>query len=102
MGAFLLAAGAKGKRVALRNSRIMIHQPLGGFQGQVTDVEIHAREMRRTKERLNQLLAEHTGKDINAIESNTERDNFMTSEEALEFGLIDRVVTKRPAQLKNS
>lgn len=102
MGAFLLAAGAKGKRVALRNSRIMIHQPLGGFQGQVTDVEIHAREMRRTKERLNQLLAEHTGKDITAIESNTERDNFMSSDEALEFGLIDRVVTKRPAQLKNS
>lgn len=102
MGAFLLAAGAKGKRVALRNSRIMIHQPLGGFQGQVTDVEIHAREMKRTKERLNQLLAEHTGKDIAAIESNTERDNFMSSDEALEFGLIDRVVTKRPVQLKNS
>ncbi len=102
MGAFLLAAGAKGKRVALKHSRIMIHQPLGGFQGQVTDVEIHAREMIRLKATLNQILAEHTGQDVSVIEQSTERDYFLTAEEALKYGLIDRVVSKRPVQLKPS
>jgi ATP-dependent Clp protease, protease subunit len=102
MGAFLLAAGAKGKRVALRHSRIMIHQPMGGFQGQVTDVEIHAREMIRLKQALTEVLGEHTGQDIEQIKRDTERDNFMSAQEAKEYGLIDSVVVKRPIQLKTS
>jgi len=100
MGAFLLSAGAKGKRVALKNARIMIHQPSGGFRGQVTDVEIHAREMRRLKEALNESLAEHTGKTVEEVKDSSERDNFMTAAEAKEYGLIDNVVTSRPVELK--
>ena len=102
MGAFLLAAGAKGKRVALKHARIMIHQPLGGFQGQVTDVEIHAREMVRLKSTLNEILAINCGKDISQIANDTERDYFMSAEEAANYGLIDNVVTARPAQLKST
>lgn len=95
MGALLLAAGAPGLRYALPNSRIMIHQPSGGFRGQATDIEIHARETLRLKARLNEILAEHTGRDIDAIIAHTERDNFMSAEEAKEFGLIDRVLVSR-------
>ena len=95
MGAFLLAAGAEGKRGALPHSRIMIHQPLGGFQGQVSDVEIHANEMRRMKDKLNYLLAQHTSQDIEQISSDTDRDNFMSAEEAKEYGLVDNVVVHR-------
>lgn len=101
MGAFLLAAGAKGKRRSLPNSRIMIHQPLGGFQGQVSDVEIHAREMLRIKQVLNESLASHTGQSIDRIAKDTDRDNFMSAQEALEYGLIDSVVTNRPIKLKS-
>ena len=96
MGAFLLAAGAKGKRFALPNSRVMIHQPLGGAQGQATDIEIHAREILKTRERLNEILAEHTGQPLEKIERDTERDNFMTADEAKAYGLIDQVLDKRP------
>lgn len=95
MGAFLLAAGAEGKRAALPHARIMIHQPMGGFQGQVSDVEIHAREMLRMKQDLNQMLASHTGQDIQRIAADTDRDNFMSAEAAVEYGLIDKVVEKR-------
>ncbi len=95
MGAFLLAAGAKGKRYALPSSRIMIHQPLGGFQGQATDIEIHAREILRLKKYLNEKLAEHTGQPLEKIEADTERDYFMSAQEAVEYGLIDKVITKR-------
>lgn len=95
MGAFLLASGAKGKRLALPNSEIMIHQPLGGTRGQATDIKIHADHIIRIRSRMNQILAERTGRDISEIERDTERDNFMTSAEALEYGLIDRVVDKR-------
>lgn len=95
MGAFLLAAGQKGMRYALPNSQIMIHQPLGGFQGQATDVDIHAREMLRIKERLNTMLAENTGKSYDEVVRATERDNFLTPEQALEFGIIDRVLVSR-------
>jgi ATP-dependent Clp protease protease subunit len=102
MGAFLLSAGEKGKRVALKNARIMIHQPMGGFQGQVTDVEIHAKEMLRLKQALNESLAEHTGKSVEDIIKDTERDNFMTSTEAKDYGLIDSVVLSRPVELKQS
>ncbi|OVE80156.1 ATP-dependent Clp endopeptidase, proteolytic subunit ClpP [bacterium J17] len=97
MGAFLLAAGEKGKRVALPNARIMIHQPLGGFSGQVSDVEIHAKEMLRLKNDLNSILADHTGQSIEQIAIDTDRDNFKTAAEAQEYGLIDNVVKKRPA-----
>ncbi len=100
MGAFLLAAGAKGKRAALPNSRIMIHQPLGGFQGQVSDVEIHAQEMIRMKKSLNELLASHTGQPIERIQQDTDRDYFMSSKEAKDYGLIDNVVVNRPPRLK--
>ncbi len=100
MGAFLLAAGTQGKRVALKHARIMIHQPMGGFQGQVTDVEIHAREMGRLKTTLNEILAESTGNDVKQVKADTERDNFMTADEASKYGLIDNVVTSRPVQLK--
>lgn len=95
MGAFLLAAGEKGKRYALPNSRIMIHQPLGGYSGQATDIEIHARAIVKTKENLNRILAERTGRTYEQIVEATERDNFMTAQEALEFGLIDKVLVSR-------
>lgn len=95
MGAFLLSAGTKGKRYALPNARIMIHQPLGGFQGQATDIEIHAREILRLKKMLNEYLAKHTGQPIEKIEADTERDYFMSAEEAKEYGLIDKVIYKR-------
>ncbi|CAM3604958.1 ATP-dependent Clp endopeptidase proteolytic subunit ClpP [Pseudomonas wadenswilerensis] len=95
MGAFLLAAGAKGKRHCLPNSRVMIHQPLGGFQGQATDIEIHAKEILSIKSRLNELLAYHTGQDLETIKRDTERDNFMSAERAAEYGLIDSVYDKR-------
>ena len=97
MGAMLLAAGAAGKRYSLPNSRIMIHQPSGGFQGQATDVEIHAREILSIRSRLNEIFVRHTGQDLETIESAVERDRFMGPEEAKEFGLIDEVVTERPA-----
>ena len=95
MGSLLLAGGAKGKRFALPNARIMIHQPSGGFRGQATDIEIHAKEILDMKKRLNQIYAEHTGKKLNVIEAAMERDNFMTPQEAKKFGLIDHVVTSR-------
>jgi len=95
MGAFLLAAGAQGKRQALPNSEIMIHQPLGGAQGQSVDVEIHAKHLIRTRERLNKILSENTGQALDVIARDTDRDNFMTAEEAMAYGLIDKVVTKR-------
>ncbi|MBQ2983878.1 MAG: ATP-dependent Clp endopeptidase proteolytic subunit ClpP [Candidatus Gastranaerophilales bacterium] len=94
MGAFLLSGGEKGKRMALPNSRIMIHQPLGGAKGQATDIEIEAKEILRMKSMLNGLLAEHTGQKIEKIAKDTERDNFMTAQEALEYGLIDKIITK--------
>ena len=95
MGAFLLAAGAKGKRLALPNSEIMIHQPLGGMQGQATDIKIHADRILRIKQKLNQILAEQTGKPLEVIERDTDRDNFMSASEALAYGLIDKVIYKR-------
>lgn len=95
MGAFLLSSGAKGKRFALPNSEIMIHQPLGGAQGQATDVIIHANHIKRTRSNLNKILSENTGKPIEVIEHDTERDNFMSANEAAEYGLIDKVITKR-------
>jgi len=95
MGAFLLSSGAKGKRIALPNAEIMIHQPTGGFRGQATDIQIHAEQILRTKDRLNRILAENTGKTIDAIREASERDNFMTAEEAKEFGIIDSVIDKR-------
>ncbi len=95
MGAFLLSSGAKGKRYALPNSEIMIHQPLGGAQGQATDIIIHANHIKRTRSNLNKILSENTGKPIEVIEQDTERDNFMTAAEAQEYGLIDKVITKR-------
>lgn len=95
MGAFLLSSGAKGKRYALPNSEIMIHQPLGGAQGQATDVIIHANHIKRTRSNLNKILSENTGKPIEIIEKDTERDNFMSAAEAAEYGLIDKVITKR-------
>jgi ATP-dependent Clp protease protease subunit len=94
MGAFLLASGTEGKRYALPNSRIMIHQPLGGAQGQATDILIQAEEIKRLKDTLNAILAEKTGKKIKQIEKDTDRDNFMSSKEAVEYGLIDKVLTK--------
>jgi ATP-dependent Clp protease protease subunit len=96
MGSLLLPAGAKDKRFALPNARIMIHQPSGGAQGQASDIEIHAREILRTRERLNQIYVEHTGQKLKTIETAMERDKFMSPEEAKEFGLIDEVVNKRP------
>lgn len=98
MGAFLLAGGTKGKRLALPNAEIMIHQPLGGAQGQATEIEIAARHILQTKEKLNKILAANTGKDYDVIAADTERDNWMTAEEAKEYGLIDRVVYKRGEQ----
>ncbi len=95
MGAILLAGGTEGKRFALPNSRIMIHQPLGGFQGQASDFEIHAKEILSMKKKLNEILASHTGKEFDQIEKDTERDNFMNGEEAKEYGLIDKVISER-------
>jgi ATP-dependent Clp protease protease subunit len=95
MGAVLLAGGAEGKRLALPHSRVMIHQPLGGFQGQATDIQIHAQEILSIRSRLNDVLARHTGKNIEDIQRDTDRDNFMTADDALEYGLIDRVVENR-------
>ena len=98
MGAFLLSGGTKGKRLALPNSRIMIHQPLGGAKGQATDIEIEAKEILRMKSMLNGLLAEHTGQKLETIKKDTERDNFMTAQEALEYGLSDKIITKDEQQ----
>ncbi len=95
MGALLLAGGAAGKRFCLPHSRMMIHQPLGGFQGQASDFEIHAREILTIRERLNQILADHTGQPIDVIAKDTDRDNFMSGDEAVQYGLIDHVATKR-------
>ena len=96
MGAFLLAAGAKGKRFSLPNSKIMIHQPSGGSQGQATDIEIQAREILKTREQLNKILAERTGQPLERIERDTERDYYMTAEEARDYGVVDQVIAKRP------
>ena len=95
MGSFLLAAGAKGKRFSLPNSRIMIHQPLGGFQGQATDIEIHAREILNIRRRMNKLYSEHCGRSVQEIEQAVERDNFMSADEAMAFGLVDKVIHNR-------
>jgi len=95
MGAFLLSAGTEGKRYALPNARIMIHQPMGGFQGQATDIDIHAKEILRLREELNRMLAKHTGQSIKKIQNDTERDNFMGPEEAVKYGIIDKVLQKR-------
>ena len=98
MGALLLTAGAKGKRFALPNSRIMVHQPLGGFQGQASDIDIHAKEILSIRDRLNGIMAHHTGQDIKKIERDTDRDNFMNGEQAAEYGLIDSVMKSRPEE----
>lgn len=102
MGAVLLAGGAKGKRFALPHSRMMIHQPLGGFQGQATDIQIHAQEILSIRQRLNDVLARHTGKDIDVIQRDTDRDNFMTAEDAVAYGLIDRVVENRDKEASSN
>ena len=96
MGAFLLAAGAKGKRFSLPNSKVMIHQPLGGTQGQATEIEIHAREILKTREQLNRILAERTGQPLEKIERDTERDYYLSAAESADYGLIDKVIEKRP------
>ncbi|MEE8581939.1 MAG: ATP-dependent Clp endopeptidase proteolytic subunit ClpP [Myxococcota bacterium] len=96
MGAWLLAAGARGKRTALSNSRILIHQPMGGTQGQATDIDIQAREILNTRERMNRILAAHTGRQIEQIAKDTDRDYYMSGEEAREYGIVDRVVSQRP------
>ena len=95
MGAFLLSSGTKGKRYALPNAEIMIHQPSAGTQGQITDMSLHLKRLETIKKRLNHILAENTGKDLAVVQNDTERDNFMTAEEAMEYGLIDKVITKR-------
>jgi ATP-dependent Clp protease, protease subunit len=96
MGALLLTAGAKGKRYALPNSRVMIHQPLGGFQGQATDIDIHAREILGMKQRLNEILSHHTGQSLDTIARDTERDNFKSAEASRDYGLVDHVLERRP------
>ena len=98
MGALLLAAGAPGKRFALPNSRVMIHQPLGGYQGQATDIDIHAREILTLRSRLNEVLAKHTGQDLETIARDTERDNFKSAAEAAAYGLVDQVLERRPEE----
>lgn len=98
MGAFLLSGGTKGKRYCLPNARVMIHQPLGGFQGQATDFEIHAREILYIKEKLNRLMAEHSGKSYEQVCKDTERDNFLSAQQALEYGLVDAILTNRDAK----
>jgi ATP-dependent Clp protease protease subunit len=95
MGALLLAAGEKGKRFCLPNSRVMIHQPLGGFQGQASDIEIHAKEILFLKEKLNQILASHTGQTLKRIATDTDRDNFLSAEQSVEYGMVDQVISKR-------
>ena len=95
MGAILLTGGSKGKRFALPNSRVMIHQPLGGFQGQATDIEIHAQEILKIRTKLNEILSQHSGQEIDKVSKDTERDNFMSGEEAVKYGLIDKVIDKR-------
>lgn len=95
MGALLLAAGAKGKRHCLPNSRVMIHQPMGGFQGQASDIEIHAREILFLRQRLNEILANHSGQDIKTIEKDTDRDNFLSADEAVRYGIVDKVLASR-------
>ena len=95
MGAFLLTAGAKGKRFCLPNSRVMIHQPMGGFQGQASDIEIHAKEILYLRQKLNELMAKHTGQPIERIEKDTDRDNFFSADEAVGYGLVDRVLATR-------
>src|SRR5499426_1797709 len=100
MGALLLAAGTKGKRFCLPNSRVMIHQPMGGFQGQASDIEIHAREILNRKAKLNEILAKHTGQDLKAIERDTDRDNFLSAEQALSYGIVDKVLTSRAESVK--
>lgn len=101
MGAFLLAAGAKGKRYSLPNARILIHQPLGGFQGQATDIDIHAKEILRTRDRMNEILSKHTGQPLDRIKNDTERDYFMSAIEAKEYGVVDEVLKKKePAEAK--
>ena len=97
MGALLLAAGEKGKRYCLPNSRVMIHQPMGGFQGQASDIEIHAREILFLKQRLNEIFAEHTGQSVERIAKDTDRDNFLSGQEAVEYGLVDKVLVSREA-----
>ena len=101
MGAVLLAAGAKEKRYCLPHSRVMIHQPLGGFQGQATDIDIHAREILKIREQLNELLASHTGQSVDTIARDTERDNFMDPQQAMEYGLIDKVMENRKVDVKD-
>jgi len=102
MGAFLLAAGEKGKRYALPNSKVMIHQPWGGAQGQAADIEIHAQELLRTREKLNALLAQYTGKDVETIARDTDRDYYMTPEEAKDYGLVDDILSEPPAQNRSN
>ncbi len=102
MGAVLLAAGTKGKRYSLPNSRVMIHQPLGGFQGQASDIDIHAREILKMREKLNEILAVHTGQDVETIATDTERDNFMGPAEARDYGLIDTVLDRREVSAENA
>jgi ATP-dependent Clp protease protease subunit len=100
MGALLLAAGAKGKRFCLPNSRVMIHQPMGGFQGQASDVEIHAREILNRKAKLNEIFARHTGQDLKAVERDTDRDNFLSAEQAQSYGIVDKVLVSRAESAK--
>jgi len=100
MGALLLAAGAKGKRFCLPNSRVMIHQPMGGFQGQASDVEIHAREILNRKAKLNEIFARHTGQDLKAVERDTDRDNFLSAEQAQSYGIVDKVLSSRAETVK--
>ncbi|MBF7074761.1 ATP-dependent Clp endopeptidase proteolytic subunit ClpP [Glaciecola sp. MH2013] len=102
MGAFLLSAGAKGKRYCLPNSRVMIHQPLGGFQGQASDFEIHAKEILSIKEKMNRLMAAHTGQDYDKVAKDTDRDNFLSAQESVDYGLVDAVMASRDDVLKNS
>jgi ATP-dependent Clp protease protease subunit len=102
MGAFLLAAGAKGKRICLPNARTMIHQPSGGAQGQASDIHIHAQEILKIRERLNELMAYHTGRSMKQISAETERDNFMSAEDSKKYGLVDEVLSHRPGSTKNA
>ena len=100
MGALLLAAGAKGKRFCLPNSRVMIHQPMGGFQGQASDVEIHAREILNRKAKLNEIFARHTGQDLKTVERDTDRDNFLSAEQSVSYGIVDKVLVSRTESVK--
>jgi ATP-dependent Clp protease protease subunit len=102
MGAFLLSAGAKGKRYCLPNARVMIHQPLGGFQGQASDFEIHAKEILSIKEKMNRLMAQHTGQDYEKVAKDTDRDNFLSAQDSVDYGLVDAVMTNRADVLKNA